>query len=189
MVAIREQKLIYHLTSVMNLSSILKNGLQPRSILTSFHDIADVEILAGRADHGLDRHVPFHWFSRNPFDGRVQRDRPGEPFVLITVHRSIAKALNWKVLPRHPLAKKNLVIYDYQKGFDRIDWALMETRDYHNPECKSVCMAECLSPGAVNTSNFFRIYAPTEQIKREATKEIDRHRLKLDVTVNRGMFC
>lgn len=189
MPAIKEQKLLYHLTSLNNVGSILDNGLQPRAGLKGFHDVADAEILAGRNEHGLENYVPFHWFSRNPFDGRVQKDRSNEDFVLITVRRALALGNNWKVLPKHPLAKQEFRLYDYQEGFDLIDWKLMESRVYGNNECKSVCMAECLSPGPVSASDFFKIFVPEERVKDVVLKEVLARQLPLDVTVNPYMFC
>ncbi|MEA2118689.1 DarT ssDNA thymidine ADP-ribosyltransferase family protein [Halovibrio sp. HP20-50] len=189
MTCIREQKLLYHLTSLNNLGSILDNDLQPRSALNGFHDVADVEILAGRAEHGLDDYVPFHWFSRNPFDGRVQTDRPDEDFVLLTVYRTLAIAQNWRVLPKHPLARQEFRFYDYQEGFDLIDWELMDTRDYSDADCKSVCMAECLAPVYVRVADFFKIYVPTERIHQVVLGELTKRRVNLNVAVNQGMFC
>ncbi len=186
---IKDQRLLYHLTSLNNISSILGNGLQPRAALEAFHDVADAEILTGRSEHELENYVPFHWFAKNPFDGRVQTDRPDENFVLITVRRTVAKSQNWKVLPRHPLAKQDFRFYDYREGFELIDWELMDTRDYHDPDCKSVCMAECLSPGAVGVSDFFKIFVPTKQVGSVVMSEVAKLRLSLEVTVNRNMFC
>ncbi|WP_323835150.1 DarT ssDNA thymidine ADP-ribosyltransferase family protein [Photorhabdus africana] len=116
MVNIKAKKLLYHLTSLKNVSSILDSGLKPRSMLKKFHDVADQEIIDNRKEHKLEHYVPFHWFSRNPFAGRVQKDRPDEDFVLITVRRSIAKTGNWKIIPRHPLANTTVELYDYDKG-------------------------------------------------------------------------
>lgn len=189
MASIKEQKLLYHLTSLDNVGSILDNGLMPRSALNGFHDVADTEILARRAEHGLGNYVPFHWFSRNPFDGRVQSDRPDEDFVLLTVRRAFAMARNWKVLPKHPLARQEFRFYDYQEGFDLIDWDLMDTRDYSDADCKSVCMAECLSPGPVRVADLFKVYVPTERIEQFVLGGLARRGLGIDVTVNRGMFC
>lgn len=189
MASIREQKLLYHLTSLNNVGSILESGLQPRSALNGFHDVADVEILAGRAEHGLDDYVPFHWFSRNPFDGRVRTDRPDEDFVLLTVHRTLAMARNWRVLPKHPLASQEFWFYDYREGFDLIDWGLMDNREYNDADCKSVCMAECLSPKTVRVADFFKIFVPTEQVQRRVLEELATRDLGIEVTVNRGMFC
>ncbi|GAO96984.1 hypothetical protein PSA5_29715 [Pseudomonas syringae pv. actinidiae] len=42
---IKEQKLLYHLTSLENLDGIFQEGLKPRSDLTVFADVADSEIL------------------------------------------------------------------------------------------------------------------------------------------------
>lgn len=188
MVLIKEQKLLYHLTSLTNIGSVLECGLKPRSALKDFHDVADKDILSGRAEHGLDDYVPFHWFSRNPFDGRVQKDRPGELFVLVTVRRTLAKGNNWKIMPRHPLSSKSFEIYDYEDGFDVIDWDLMQRRDYGDAECKSVCMAECLSPSAVLSSDFFKIYVPTENISKIVSGKVEQLGLSLEVTVNPRMF-
>ena len=60
----RNGKLIYHLTALENLESILKHGLQPRCELNKdrFDDVADGEILVSRASHNLGRYVPFHFF-------------------------------------------------------------------------------------------------------------------------------
>lgn len=42
---IKEQKLIYHLTSLENMSGILASGLLPRAHLQGFEDVADQEII------------------------------------------------------------------------------------------------------------------------------------------------
>lgn len=62
---IKNQKLLYHLTSLKNLERILSTGLQPRSKLKGFQEVADHEILQKRAALGLENYVPFHWFARN----------------------------------------------------------------------------------------------------------------------------
>jgi len=186
---IKDKKLIYHLTSLANVSSILDRGLLPRSGVKEFHDIADSEILSARSKLDLENYVPFHWFARNPFDGRVQKDRPQESFILISVHRDLARGRNWKVIPRHPLANEEIQLYDYDKGFDEIDWDVMERRNYKDALGKSVCMAECLSPSAVNTEDFFKIYVSTEDVEKAVQGKIRRRKLELGVTINPNMFC
>ncbi len=64
MPGIREQKLLYHLTSIENLSSIFHNGLRPRAQLDTLADVADAQILSKRKTLGLERYVPFHWLPR-----------------------------------------------------------------------------------------------------------------------------
>lgn len=186
MVDIKEQKLLYHLTSVCNIPSILQHGLKPRSMMgsTIISDVADQEILKSRQTHDLASYVPFHFFCKNPFDGRVQKDRPNEKFVLITVHRDFAKNNNWKIIPRHPLAGSLPSIFEYNVGFNQIDWNTMETKDYHDMECKSVCMAECLSPDIVYVSNFFKIWVCCEESKAI----VDSCTTNVSVEVNDRMF-
>ena len=73
-----EGKLIYHITHINNLPSILKVGLLSRKKLLrnpslSFTDIADSEILSKREQYkeALSQYVLFHFFAKNPFDGAV----------------------------------------------------------------------------------------------------------------------
>lgn len=185
---IKDQKLLYHLSSIKNIDSILRKGLMQRAQLSEFEDVADSEILRKRKVLGLENYVPFHWFSRNPFDGGVQAARTDEFFILVTVRRALAKAQNWRVIPRHPLANDDIKVMDYQKGFDAIDWAIMNQRTYHDTHCKSVCMAECLSPHPVPVSSFFRIYVSNEEVERFVSEKIRSLNLVLEVDVNRGMF-
>ena len=121
-------------------------------------------------------------------DGRVQLDRPQSKFVLISVYRSFARQNHWKNIPRHPLANDEIELLDYPEGFEAINWALMNTRDYQNAECKSVCMAECLSPSAVLPQDFSRIYVPTEEIEQLCGAKMREINLKVPISVNPGMF-
>lgn len=52
---IRAKKLIYHLTSLKNMDSILDCGLLPRSRLDGFIDVADHEIIESRKGLRLER--------------------------------------------------------------------------------------------------------------------------------------
>lgn len=188
MTDIRTQQLIYHLTDLENLESILDNGLLPRNQLHEFQDIADPEIIAHRRRHHLDSHVPFHWFARNPFDGRVQTDHPDKEFVLITVNRLFAAQQNWKVVPRHPLATEEPELHDYADGFNAIDWEVMNRREYHDPECKSICMAECLSPAIVQPNDFAIVFVRSDEIKANVWNMARRKGLNINVIANRNMF-
>jgi hypothetical protein len=188
MADIKDQMLLYHLTSLSNIGSILAEGLKPRSALESFEDVADHEIIANRRHLSLEDYVPFHWFARNPFDGRVQEDRPDELFVLITVRRTLAATGNWKVIPHHPLAAANIALMDYADGIAAIDWEAMNQRDYHNAHSKSVCMAECLSPSTVSPVNFFKFFVSCDASAASVEQEKLRHGVRVEVTVNGNMF-
>lgn len=166
-VPIKEGKLLYHLTSLSNIESILLNGLQSRATVTSFKDIADPDIVKFRDENNISDSVPFHFFLGSPFAGRAQMNNPTEEFIYITIHRDTARKCNFKIIPTHPKHMHPLKIYDYNEGFEIIDWELMETRKYDNVECKEACMAECISPSPViKASQFHSIIVKSNDAKK-----------------------
>ena len=72
---IRRKKLLYHLTHIENLESIIENGLLSRnqviqrSLLNQ--DIADHDILENRQLNHLDDYVLFHFYPNTAFDNAV----------------------------------------------------------------------------------------------------------------------
>ncbi|UFP99571.1 DarT ssDNA thymidine ADP-ribosyltransferase family protein [Pseudomonas fitomaticsae] len=186
--SIKDQKLLYHLTSVENLDGIFKDGLKPRAGLSGFKDVADAEILKKRQALQLDKYVPFHWFAKNPFDGSVQRNRPEAQFVLISVYRSTARQYGWKIIPRHPLAGDSIQLLDYEQGFEAIEWNVMSSRDYLDPHCKSICMAECLAPGVVKPEAFFKIFTPSEEVDALCVAKLQAADVNVQTSVNQRMF-
>lgn len=189
---IENQKWIYHLSSMGNLEGILTHGLASRAALRNaggqFEDIADPEILNGRAVYGLDQHVPFHFFSKNPFDGNVQTNRRTEDFFYVCVSREHAKLRSYKILPRHPLAKESPTLYDYAEGFREIDWEKMNTREYRDQEIKLICMAECLSLNPVPTKDFAKLVfcnKENEALAQEISRKIG---ISIDTWINPNFF-
>jgi hypothetical protein len=185
---IRAKKLVYHLTSLNNMSSILENGLLPRSHLDDFVDVADSEIIESRKGLFLERLVPFHFFAKNPFDGRVQRDHPTKRFALIAVQRQVARAKGWKIIPKHPLAGGAIELLDYDEGMGAIDWAVLNKRDYSDQYCKCVCMAECLAPGPVPADEFHAIYVKDDKAQAQVKELIGGRYRALHVNVMPAMF-
>jgi hypothetical protein len=185
---IRDQKLLYHLTDINNLESILSKGLMPRKELAGFSDVADFEILESRSHLGLDTMVPFHFFARNPFDGRVQSDHPDKNFVLIAIHRDLARHNNWKIIPCHPLANEAIHLMDYNEGMSSINWGAMNAGDYHNEESKSVCMAECLAPSTVASKVIHSIFVKDDGSKVVVDQLISKSDCTAYVNVRPLMF-
>jgi hypothetical protein len=167
----RDKKLVYHLTAVENLTGVLRSGLKSRRELlagtTRFTDVADVSILSGRAEHGLDAYVPFHFIQRSPFDYAVVHSRPESHFALIAVSRTVAQAHGWSIIPRHPLTNAEAPeLLPWHKGVESIEWNEMdkEPRNYSaDHHCKMVCMAEALSPATVPVALFQSIFLPTSE--------------------------
>lgn len=184
----KSKKLIYHLTTLKNIPSILEKGLLPRNQLTTFQDVADKEIIGKRQGLALEGYVPFHWFVNNPFDGLVQKTLKDTTFVHIAVARETAAAQNWRILPRHPLANNDMKLLNYAEGFNAIEWETMNKRDYYDPDCKSVCMAECLAPGPVTAAQFFAIYVPSEVVELKLRKLTNRMQIAVRILKNENMF-
>ena len=185
---IKDQQLIYHLTALDNIPSILQNGLLPRSKLRQFQDIADCEIIQLRKRLSLQDYIPFHFFARNPFDGVVQKNYRNKQFVIIAVRRTLAKIKNWKIIPQHPLANESIDLLDYNDGMQVIDWETMNRRDYRDPYCKNVCMAECLSQMIVTPQMIAVIFIADSKAMATINKLLISSRLNIKIIINAAMF-
>ena len=73
---IQSGQLLYHLTKLSNLDSIIEHGLVSRGILerngAAFADVADPEIMRKRKEFGLDTYIPFHFHPYSSFDVAVK---------------------------------------------------------------------------------------------------------------------
>jgi hypothetical protein len=188
--SIKSKKLLYHLTSLDNLESILLNGLLSRNDIDGFDDVADLEIIDFREKNNLTQYIPFHFFARNPFDGRVQKNYPSKEFIYICIPRDFASKNNFKIIPRHPNSMKNLILYDYLDGYELIEWDKMDERDYSDRDCRHICMAECLSPNRIYPQDFSNIFVRTDDIKefvRESSMNI-LNNCPFYINVNPHMF-
>ena len=165
-ISAKDGKLLYHLTHLDNLASILEWGLRPRSSLKEdfFKDTADQGIIAGRSlyEEDLARYVPFHFFARNPYDGAVCKNFGSENMAIIAIWRPQKPFEGYYIIPNHPLSGKPEFL-PYQDGFEKIRWDLIDTRDYLNDETKQMCMAECDVDHPIAPQDFAFIYVKTEE--------------------------
>lgn len=164
-------KLLYHLTALSNIPSIAKLGLLSRQALEDsmqdFRDSANPEIIQGRKRFELESMVPFHFFTKNPFDYAVINANPTEDYAILTVERSHAEREGWRICPSHPLSAEVPEILSWKEGFSEIRWDLIDdgNRDYSDQDCKLACMAEALSPSPVPWEDFFSIVVANEKCK------------------------
>ena len=49
----------------------------------------------------------------------------GEKMIYICIQRELARENNFKILPKHPLSLASYQLYDYDEGFNLIDWEIM----------------------------------------------------------------
>lgn len=162
-------KLLYHLTSLNNLESIIKRGLLPRRIMmqnrNAFLDIADQNIISKRQVYGLDQYTPFHFHPYSAFDVAVKSRYNAQEMVYLCIGRELAIANDFKILPKHPLSQSECVLYDYREGFEQIDWdVLMEANRVDN-YAKEVKMAECLTDKIIPINYIEVIFVPSEEVK------------------------
>ena len=192
-----EGKLLYHITRLDNLPSILKDGLLPRAELerskTGFADIADQGILSKRKEYqvNLSECVPFHFFAKTPFDGDVCRKYGAENMAIITIPRKLHENNDFYIIPSHPLDREEPDIYPYDKGFSLISWEILDLdrnfRDYHIREVKLACMAECVAQYRFPPECFAVVYLPT-QAAYEFVKQMDGFQRVKNWKVARYMF-
>lgn len=185
-------KLLYHLTALENLESIIQNGLLSRSDVQklSFVDIADHEIIDKRdLKLNLNCYVPFHFYMGTAFDGRVfinsRKSGTNRKFIYLCVWRSTAKLNKWKIIPTHPLDESDIDIFDYDDGFEKIEWNVIDNpkRDYLDNHIREACMAECVSPSAVSINNIAYIKVPDDETKNMVESILKRYNINIDVDV------
>lgn len=192
---VKDHNMIYHLTSLENLDSILENGLLCRkNIEGEFDDVANPDMITSREREELEKYVPFHFFPRNPFDGEVFSNHPEKEFIYICVTKQKARDKGFKVIPTHPMSMSEFKIYDFDKGIEAIDWEFMNERDYKNNDCKHVCMAECICKGKVEPYNFTSIYVRDENTRKIVQPKIQKYlkdnnlRKNIFVNIMEGCF-
>jgi hypothetical protein len=165
----RNKKLLYHLTKLDNMASIVQHGLlsraQVRSMGLKYHDVADSSIISKRKELGLDGFVPFHFHPYTAFDYAVKKSYPDDKFVYITIKRDLAELANFKILTKHPLSLEECILFDYNEGFGKIDWDTLERVGMDDAYSRNVKMAECLSNQAIAPSLIQCVYVPDEWAK------------------------
>lgn len=165
----RNKKLLYHLTALENMNSIIQYGLMSRKKIKElklrYNDVADHDILDKREQFGLDGYVPFHFHPYSAFDVAVKKSNPETKFVYITIRRELAEMAEFKVLAKHPLSQEDCILYDYNEGIEQIDWDTLEQTGETDSYSRNVKMAECLSPKVIPASLIQCVYVPDEWTK------------------------
>lgn len=164
-------KLLYHLTKLDNLESIIKYGLLPRKKVIeqkiNFGDIANPEIISKRTELGLDAYTPFHFHPYSAFDVAVKHTYQEQDMIYLCFDRELARMNHFKILPLHPLSAEECVLYDYDEGFQRIDWGTMMEKNRTDDYAKHVKMAECLTEKIIPINHFKCIYVASEDVKEK----------------------
>ncbi|MBP2114813.1 DarT ssDNA thymidine ADP-ribosyltransferase family protein [Paenibacillus silagei] len=175
----KDGKLLYHLTKLDNLESIIEHGLIPRRTLLEsgaiFEDVANPDIIHKRTQLGLDIYTPFHFHPYSSFDVAVKHTYWKDEFVYICITRVKAKHNNFKILPKHPLSIDECNLLDYDEGFSEIDWAVLTKKGLIDEYSKHVKMAECLTDLTVPAEGFHSINVRSEQTKQLVEDILDQY--------------
>jgi len=167
----KEGMFLYHLTKVDNYESIVRNGMVARNVLirnnANFKDVADVEIIKKRALMKLDDYIPFHFHPYSAFDVAVKNKYGAKRMMYMCVYRNLARQKKFKILPRHPLSNSRFDLFEYDDGFNEIDWGILQDKNRADNYAKEVKMAECLYEGVLKIGDFAQIYVPSEEVGRE----------------------
>ena len=165
----RNKKLLYHLTELYNMASIIDYGLLSRAMVKEkglrYNDVADPEIIDRREKLGLDGYIPFHFHPYSAFDVAVKKSRRDDKFVYITIKRELAALAGFKVLVKHPLSQEECELFDYEEGISKIDWDTLEKVGTDDTYSKNVKMAECLSDRPIPAALIQCVYVPDEWTK------------------------
>lgn len=177
---VKQGKLLYHLTKLKNLPSIIEHGLLSRADLEKqslqFADVANHDILEGRKTMNLENYVPFHFHPYSAFDIAVQNKYLSDAMIYICIKREYAKEHNFKILPCHPLSAKDndIILYDYEEGFKIINWDIMAEVGSKAENAKNIKMAECLSDSVIPFSDFHCITVSDEKYKNGIIKVLNK---------------
>ena len=175
----KTQKLLYHLTKLDNLDSILEYGLLPRKLIlensVKFRDVADAGIINKRTELGLDGFTPFHFHPYSAFDVAVKHSHNSQEMLYICITRELARDNNFYILPQHPLSNGEIKLFSYDEGFDKIDWDTLTQKNRTDTYAKEVKMAECLTDLIVPPEFFHCIYVPSEEVKELVIDKLKKH--------------
>ena len=172
----KEGKLLYHVTHIDNLPSIMEEGLLSRNALaargiqprSSGHRVPGQSPLCKQV---LSDYVSFYFYGYNPFtrdfcrkpSAPGTREYDSEDKVLITINR---KNLDdtFQILPVLPAGDTPPEILSYDAGFEKIRWDIVNDLncDLRKPEILRAALAECVVRTCVPFSRLFSFYVKSE---------------------------
>lgn len=165
----KNQNLLYHLTKLSNLKSIIDHGMLPRRKVIEqrlgFGDIADAQIISKRQELGLDIYTPFHFHPYSAFDVVVKHKYQNEDMIYLCITRRKAQLDNYKILPKHPLSVSECQLYNYEEGFEKIDWETLQEKNRLDGYAKQVKMAECLTEKTIYINEFYCMYVKSDIVR------------------------
>jgi len=88
------------------------------------------------------------------------------------------------VLPMHPLSMESCQLFQYDDGFNMIDWDTLTRKNDNSDYAKEVKMAEALTDSIIYINNFACIFVPSDIIKSEIETIMDEEGIPIDIRPN-----
>lgn len=199
-------KYFYHLTSINNLSSILKNGLLSNNEVKKrklIHDDMSLEDCQKRRDErkiylsdGISRDlhdlIPFYFVPKTPSNHNMYMKN--KKVVMICVNKKIVNSDEYVfAFSNGNLASPVSNYFSNLIKLNQLDWNILEAEfygiDYLDPEIRRRRMAEVLIFPNVKQNFIQKIIAPTNEIKEEVNMLIKQFNiLNIVVEHDRSFF-
>lgn len=93
--------------------------------------------------------------------------------IYLCITREKAQADKYKILPKHPLSVSECKLYNYDEGFEMIDWDALQEKNRSDSYAKQVKMAECLTDRKIFIDEFYCIYVESEIQKNMVINILD----------------
>lgn len=133
-----------------------------------------------RALLSLDKYVPFHFHPYTAFDVAVKSANDPQKMMYLCISREYARRKGFKIIPKHPLSLDEFECYDYDRGFNMIDWQTLTKKGETTTYAKEVKMAECVSPRTIGINEFICLYVPNLEIKKRVNEVLLSVRNRID---------
>ena len=197
-------KLLYQMTSLYNIPSIIEHGIISRKMLEStripFNDICSYNVSENRkhSQLGLSAYVSFHFFPRTLFEKSACNRIGYDNLAIISIYRpkNSEKVNQYKIIPTHPLSGGNHQLFTYKNGIQKVRWNILDDYDaydhkydYTNNMTRCATMAECLVPQKVEPDEIAWIFVYNEKGKRYLLSKLGlNHPFSNKITINKNMF-
>jgi len=184
---VRSGKLLYHLTKIDNLESILNLGLLSRRSLEDknkkFKDITEKTAVESSKELELDKFVPFHFSPYTSFDN-VDREKFSDNLIYICVDRECAKNKNFKIIPKKPINTDKIELMNFNAGMEEIEWKYMGKCYDCNDEITEIRGAECVTEDCVSMDSVFSIYVKDQETETRVMNVLKKKNKSEDIYVN-----
>ncbi|MFR6582257.1 MAG: DarT ssDNA thymidine ADP-ribosyltransferase family protein [Ruminococcus sp.] len=105
---------------------------------------------------------------------------------MFVLPRILARRNNFRILPKHPLALEECQLYNYDEGFEMIDWDILTRVGQNDEDARQIKMAECLSPLVIPVDAFQCIYVSSKETENKVADMLKQKGVYLSTAIYYG---